>query len=198
MTLAALALGACTPVDLSGITPAHSAYVYELAPPAAMAGMQLAEEWGRGQDGRFQYRSVGRHPAVAHTLETDNESWFGLLNSTQASDRVYRRDDLPALARLAPGESVEVRLDQAVAMRDGPHLVNLVSTVRHLGCRTREVLGARLEVPAYEVTYQSAAAQGRNIQISENSLVREFSPQLGWWVAQTGPMGEMILIEAVR
>jgi hypothetical protein len=60
MILAALALGACTPVDLSGIRPAHSAYVYELAPPAAMAGMQLAEEWGRGQGGRFQYRRAVR------------------------------------------------------------------------------------------------------------------------------------------
>lgn len=60
MIFAALILGACAPVDLSEIAPQHSRYVYELAPPAAMAGMRMTEEWRGGEDGRFQYRRAVR------------------------------------------------------------------------------------------------------------------------------------------
>lgn len=111
------------------------------------------------------------------------------------SNRQFDRNALAAVARMGPGDEVDVPVRHVVQVGRRTEVVDNTFRVRHLGCRTRDVRGESIEVHAYELHTETVSAQGGAIRTNSEVFVREIAPAYGWWVASVSNAGTLVLVD---
>jgi hypothetical protein len=195
LIITSVAFQQCLEVKLADLQPMDGVYIFGAIEPPSMSGLRVTERVTSSDAGRFSIETSSTFAGHGSTPTTVRSIWYGLLTDPGQEEWSYDRHALAAVGRISPGENVEVPVRYIVELPSGPSRVDTITSVRHLGCQTRIVMGENIEVQAYEVSYQNVTVEGQNVRTTPSSFVREIAPSYGWWVASVSTHGTLVLVE---
>ena len=195
IALTFFAIQQCPEFRLADLQPTDGVYIYAATEPQSMAGLRVTERVTSSDAGRFSIETNSTFAGHGSTPTSIRSIWYGLLTDPGQEEWSYDRHALAAVGRISPGENVEVPVRYRVELPSGPESVDTITSVRHLGCQKRVVMGENIEVQAYEVSYQSVTVEGQNVRTTTSSFIREIAPAYGWWVASVSSHGTLVLVE---
>jgi hypothetical protein len=202
-----LALSAdCLPLDLSALQPAASAFVYEFRDADGNPdGDRSRTEFEIFEDGsvgvhRIRERDGQRGPRLFQTRIR-----FGFFAELPAFpdhglswNYTYDTAALAGLASLAAGETIEIPASSIMYHNGRPTRVDDTHRVTHQGCKTVAIMGSEMLVHSlrFDVFNQTLDRRSGEPRTRRSTIVREYSVDHGWWVAERNPGGRsMVLVD---